>query len=109
MARTQGKADRAQAAEGYASALEPKLSYLTVNVSNPVPGMVIRRGGSELDASTLGSRLPVDPGEQVLTVSAPGHKPLELKLKIGAAGDAQTLVIPALEKETGAPAPGAPP
>jgi hypothetical protein len=99
MARTQGKADRAQAAEGYASALEPKLSYLTVNVSQKVPGMIIRRGGTELDASTLGSRLPIDPGEHVLTVSAPGHKPLELELRIGAAGDTQTVVIPALEKD----------
>ncbi len=108
MARTQGKADRAQAAEGYASALEPKLSYLTVNVSQKVQGMVIRRGGTELDASTLGSRLPIDPGEQVLTVSAPGMKTLELKLTIGA-GDAQTVVIPALEKEAPSAAPAAAP
>jgi hypothetical protein len=108
MARTQGRADRAQAAEGYASALEPKLSYLTVNVSQKVQGMVIRRGGTELDASALGSRLPIDPGEHVLTVSAPGKKTLELKLKIGAAGDAQTVVIPALENDTqaGAAPPG---
>jgi tetratricopeptide (TPR) repeat protein len=105
MARTQGKAERAQAAERYASALEPKLSYLTISVSSKAPGMVIRRSGTELDESALGSRLPVDPGNQVLTVSAPGKKSLELKLEIKANGDAQSVVIPRLEDDASAAAP----
>ena len=60
MARTQGKAERAKAAEQYASALEPKLSYLTITVSSKVPGLVIRRGGTELDESAIGSRHALD-------------------------------------------------
>jgi hypothetical protein len=106
LAHTQGKVERAQVAEQSASALEPKLSYLTITVTSKAPGMVIRRAGIELDEAAFGSRLPVDPGTQVLTVSAPGKKTLELEVEIKANGDAQSVLVPTLE-DAGSAATGA--
>jgi hypothetical protein len=98
LSRTQGKTERAEQAAQRAAALEPELSYLTVNVTERVDGLEIRRGDVRMEAATLGSKLPVDPGEHVLTISAPGHEPVELKVTIAPKGDSQTVTVPALRK-----------
>lgn len=50
--------------------LEPKLPYLTVRVAGDLAGAVLLRDGQPLVA---GAALPVDPGEHVIEVSAPGY------------------------------------
>jgi hypothetical protein len=108
LAKTQGRADRAEEARKQAAALEPKLSYLTIRVAKKVPGLEIRRGDVVLEASTLGSKLPTDPGDHTITISAPGHEPMTMQVTVGAEADAQTLSVPALQEvAAAAPAPAA--
>ncbi len=105
LAKTQGRPDRADEARKQAADLEPKLSYLTINVAKKVPGLEIRRGDVKLEASTLGSKLPTDPGAHEITITAPGHESLTMQVTVGTEGDAQTLSVPALRKASGAAAP----
>jgi hypothetical protein len=57
-----------------AKALEPRLPKLNVRLTASAPsGTRVVRDGVELGAASLGTPLPVDPGEHVVVVSAPGH------------------------------------
>lgn len=105
LAKTQGREDRAEEARKQAANLEPRLSYLTINVAKKVPGLEIRRGDVKLEASTLGSKLPTDPGSHEITITAPGHEALTMQVTVGADGDAQTLSVPALRETPTAAAP----
>jgi tetratricopeptide (TPR) repeat protein len=55
LAASQNKADRADEAKQRAAELEPKLTYLTIVVAQPVDGLEIRRDDVKLDASAEGS------------------------------------------------------
>jgi hypothetical protein len=108
LAQTQGKTDRVAEAKRKASELEPRLSYLTVRTTTEVAGIEIRRDDVVLEASSVGSKIPVDPGKHVVKVTAPGYESLSLEVTLGASADAQTLVIPELRKAA-APPPDATP
>lgn len=64
---------RAAFANERANALEPRLPMLVVTVDTPPEGLVVSRDGVDLSAASLGSRLPVDPGEHQLKATAPGR------------------------------------
>lgn len=96
LAPAQGRPERVQEALARAAELEPKLSYLTLRVQSPAPGLVVQRDDLTLEASSLGSRLPTDPGQHVIHVSAPGREPVALEVTLGPNGDAQTVIVPAL-------------
>jgi tetratricopeptide (TPR) repeat protein len=96
LAITQHKSERAEECRRRAAALEPRLSYLTLQIAKPVVGLEVLRNDVVLEAGSWGSALPADPGVQRIRVSAPGYQTLELETKVGAAGDRQTLVIPPL-------------
>jgi tetratricopeptide (TPR) repeat protein len=98
LARQQGKKERAEDADKNAAELEKQLSYLTIEVPSRVPGLEVRRDDVKLEEGSLGSRLPVDPGTHVVTASAPGYRPVTLEISIGAAGGAQVLTVPQLDK-----------
>lgn len=76
LAARSGDPTREQVASERAKSLEPKLAYLTIAVSpaNDIPGLVIKRGGRELERSKLSSAEPVDGGGITIEVSAPGRK-----------------------------------
>lgn len=109
LAQTQGKPERVEEAKRKAAELEPRLSYLTIRVTGEVAGIEIRRDAAVLEASGIGSKIPVDPGKHVIAVSAPGYEGVSLEVTIGTAGDAQTLVIPELRKAAEGVAPAPPP
>lgn len=68
-------------AEKRVAALEPKLPRLSVRLQSGAPaGSRIERDGVELGSASLGSELPVDPGEHVVLVSAPGHETREFRV-----------------------------
>jgi hypothetical protein len=96
LAKSQGKADQAAEASRRASEVEPDLSYLTVEVTAPVPGLTVKRGEIMLSPSLYGTSVPVDPGPQVVVASAPGYQSVRLTAEIGAKQDRKTLVIPRL-------------
>ena len=82
-AKAAKKADREGLAKRRAAALEPKVARLTISVPPSVaalPGLEVTRDGVEVDAKLLGSPIPVDPGDHIVHVKAPGKKPFEGKV-----------------------------
>jgi hypothetical protein len=77
--------------------LESKMSYLTVNVTARVAGLVIHRDKVVLDAPAFGTPLPVDAGRYQIVAEAPGFKPWRTTLDVGT-GKRQVVVVPALER-----------
>ena len=71
-----GDVAREQVASERAKSLESKLAYVNIAVTpaNDLPGLVIKRGGRELERAKLGSAEPVDSGGITIEVSAPGRK-----------------------------------
>lgn len=57
------------------AALESKLARVQLQVSNPPPGLEIKRDGRSLPTATLGETIPVEPGEHTFVVTAPGYRP----------------------------------
>lgn len=81
-----------------ATELERLISYLTVAVEKPVPGLEISLGAIPIGEGAYGVRLPVDPGLWHLTASAPGYEPWSRDLRIGSERDDQTVTVPALRQ-----------
>src|SRR5262245_58649864 len=105
--RAHNRADWEQKARDRASALEPKLSRLTIVVPREanVPGLEIKRDGSPVGSSEYGSAIPVDPGEHAVEASAPGKKPWKTSAKIAPGpGETKVNVVP-LENEAQATTP----
>jgi hypothetical protein len=66
-----------------ASALEPRLPKLSIKLTaGTADGARVSRDGVELGSASLGTPLPVDPGEHVVVVSAPGRADRPFKLII---------------------------
>jgi len=80
-----------------ADALEPGLSRLTVQVVEPVDGLVISLDGTSLEQAALGTPLPIDPGEHALGAEAPGHKPWSAHVRVAQQGVRMEVTVPALE------------
>jgi len=110
LAKSQGKVEQAAEANRRIKALEGDLSYLTITVSEPVPGLEIRRDDLEVSPATYGVQVPVDPGTVQIVAAAPGHKTVKLSVEIGGKHDKRTVAIPKLEKgEEAEPAPATAP
>ena len=103
LARDQGRADRAAAAEKKAAQLEPRLPYLTVTVAAPVEGLEVARGGERVGPELLGSAVPLDPGSYVVTARAPGHRPWKTTVDVAEA-ESRTVQVPELEPQAPPPA-----
>jgi len=59
-----------------AAALQPRVPKLTIDLPPNAPaGTVVKRDGVVLDASSLGSPVPVDPGDHVVSAEPPGGGP----------------------------------
>jgi len=89
------------------AALAPRLSTLTVTVTEPVPdGFALTLDGVALVRSPGNASVPVDGGAHVLAATAPGFRDWSLTVDIAPEGDAQHATVPALEPLTpAAPAP----
>jgi len=98
LAKTQGKAEQAAEANRRIKALEPDLSYLTIAVPEPVPGLEIKREDLDVSPATYGVQVPVDPGPVQVVASAPGYKTVKLSVEVAAKRDKRTVTVPKLEK-----------
>jgi hypothetical protein len=94
---------RAADARDKALRMEPRLAKLTLIVAPIPPGASITRNGVNVDAAALNTAIPVDPGRQVIVVSAPGRKPWRGTVDVRE-GEAGTLQIPKLDVLPSAPA-----
>ncbi len=107
LAKQGGQVEREEFARGRAKALEPRLPHLTIELAPnaAVAGLRVSRGGTEVREASLGTALPVDPGEQILEASAPGHQTWRGMVRV-TPGASLLVRIPPL-KPNPAPAPGA--
>ncbi|MEP7126649.1 MAG: hypothetical protein ABJE95_37300 [Byssovorax sp.] len=75
-----GKPDREAYARKRSAALEPKVAKLTVQLPPALaalPGLEITRDGTPMDKALWGTPVPIDPGDHLVTVRAPGKRPYE--------------------------------
>jgi hypothetical protein len=104
-----GQLARESVARRRASALEPKLSKLTIATPTSVAGLEVRRNGEALGNLLWNNPIPVDPGSYTIEALAPGKKTWSTVAKVGANGAAVTVAIPVLQDgEDVAPSPPAP-
>ncbi len=95
-----GQAPRQKIALDKATALEPKLSRMTVVVpsESQIEGLEIKRDGLVLGRPIWGTAVPVDPGDHELIVSAPGRTTWKTTVKVAAGAAKESVSIPVLEK-----------
>lgn len=82
--------------------LEARLPRLRVVIADPPPGLEVRRDGEPLPAAAVGEAIPTDPGERVISVTAPGFNEVERRVTLEE-GKTAELVIE-LEHAPDAPA-----
>jgi hypothetical protein len=92
--------EREQIARRQLIELKPKIPLLTVRITgNAAPGMTVSRDGHELGPASLGTGIPVDPGDHVITCTLSGAK-REVRVTI-ALGEQKTIdVEPPQPQET---------
>ncbi len=99
LAGATGQAERERVAAERANALEPKLSYVVINVV-PQEGLVLRLNGTAIPAASFGEPVPVDPGEQRVEATVPGAAPYRLLVRVPKGSSTVTFRVPSLEKRS---------
>jgi hypothetical protein len=94
-----------------AAALEPRLSYLTVAVSDQVRirGLVLTRNGTSFDPMLWNRALPVDGGDYVMAGRAPGYETWQRTVHAPLEGAKLSVDVPALTKASSVSIPEGPP
>jgi hypothetical protein len=79
-----------------AAELEPRLSYLTINVPDEsrVHGLEIRRNGQLVDRAVWNRSVPVDGGAHRIDGKAPGHEGWSTQVTIGPERDRRSVEVP---------------
>jgi hypothetical protein len=86
------------------TALEPVLPRLVIRVQAEIPGLVVSRDGTALQAAAWGVPMPVDPGKHAVRAEAPGREAW-VQSVVFEPGKTVTLEVPALaELQTSTPA-----
>jgi len=83
-------------AEQKVAELEPRLSYLTVSVSDEsrVPELALTRNGTALDAALWNRALPVNGGDYVIAGRAPGHESWSTTVTVPVEGGKISVEVP---------------
>ncbi|HMG53851.1 MAG TPA: hypothetical protein VK601_10220 [Kofleriaceae bacterium] len=81
------------------TALEPRLSYLTVTVSETscAAGVTITRNGTRLDPRLWNRPLPIDGGDYVIEVRTAGREPRQIQVHVPEERGQVTAAVPDLE------------
>jgi hypothetical protein len=83
-------------AKSRAAQLEPRLSYLTINVPDEsrVPDLAVTRDGIPIDPGEWNRALPIDGGEHEIAGKAPGHESWSTKVTLQPEHDKQAVEVP---------------
>jgi hypothetical protein len=106
-----GPKDRQTLARSRATALEPKLTRLTLSIApeaSQMPGFSVTRNGAGVGRELWGAAIAVDPGQHTLEASAPGMTSWTQTVDVSGEGKTTSVAIPALEAAP-PPAASAPP
>lgn len=98
VARNQSRSEQAIEAKRRAEELEPTLSTLTLLAPGAPPGLEVRRRGRIVQAASLGTAVPVDPGPMLIELSAPGFESSRLEVTVGTSADRLRVTLPKLSK-----------
>jgi hypothetical protein len=89
--------DKRQAEAGRrATALEPRIPKLVIEVKQPVTGLVIRRNGEIVDPSTWNTAIPVDPQRIAIVAEAPDFIAWRTEVVIDAQAAQRAVAVPRL-------------
>lgn len=92
-----GKLEKANEAKARADALQSKLVWVTIVVDDPIEGLEVTRAGSVVPKAQWGVALPVDPGEIVVTASAPKKEAFRTKVLATTEGAKLTVTVRPLD------------
>ena len=83
-------------AKNRARTLEPKLSYLTINVPDEsrIPDLVVSRDGAPVDPAEWNRSIPADGGTHTIAGKAPGHESWSTTVTLRPEGDKQSVEVP---------------
>jgi hypothetical protein len=83
-ARKANRPDREALAQAEIAKIQPDLPFVTISVPGQVrvPGLTIARNGVPLNDAAWDTELPIDPGTNVITATAPKYRPQEKKIVI---------------------------
>ncbi len=109
-ARRDQRPDRVSYAQERLAAIEPKLSWLTIQVpvAARVEGLALTLDGVRIGEAAFGVATPIDAGVHHVEASAPGYRAWTEELSITKEGERYTLNVPALEPAPEEPAPPPP-
>ena len=114
--RSRGDDKRQAEASRRATALEPRLPNLVIDVPSKVDGLIIRRDDEIVDAAQWSTALPIDPGTYTIVAQAPGFRDWTTTVPIIAASKRAVVTVPplvravaALPEPTVTPVPGGEP
>lgn len=87
-------------ADSRIAAIEPRLSYLTVAVSDDsdIEGLSITRDDAPLDRKQRNRALPIDGGDHVIACSAPDREPWQVVAHVPREGGHVTADVPRLKQ-----------
>jgi len=92
-----GQKERAELARAEAAKIEPKLHKLNVTVKPPLPdGLTVTRNGQSVPVATLGSDVPIDPGDYVIEVDAKGKVAWKQTVHVATGPGVDKVEVPAL-------------
>jgi tetratricopeptide (TPR) repeat protein len=103
-AKAAGQADREQVLRERATALEPRVSKLVIEVTDENPRLTVKRDQLPLEPEQFGKAVAVDPGKYEIVAKAPGKKPWKKTVEISAKTPIVTVEVPALEASIPEPA-----
>jgi hypothetical protein len=96
-AQKAGDSVRKATALARAAALEPRLSRLQINATDPT--VTLLRNGQELSPAVIGNAIPVDPGRYRLEARAPGKVAWTDEVLVEGEGEIVAVHVPALADE----------
>ena len=96
-AKASDQPEREAAAKDRASALEGKLTRLRLVVPEPADNAKIYRDEQEVGSAAWGTAMPIDPGNHVIRVEAPGKKAWTQELKLPPNARTFSVTVPTLE------------
>ena len=110
LAAQQGQAERQRVADERVADLETRLSRVELRVApkHQTKGLEITLNGVRVPSASWNSSLPVDPGPQRVSASAPGRKPWQGSIDVPKGPSEVSLEVPALAKAPERPRPDAP-
>lgn len=99
VARAEGRSEHVAKATELAKALEPRLSKLRIDAQRLQGGvqLVVKLNGTVVLDGQLGVAFAVDPGEYVVTASAPGRADWSSTLKIETGKESNIVAVPELD------------